>query len=363
MHILLATPTFGPQRGGAEEWVAHYATWLHNHRHRVSIVAETASGDPPGGCTLHTLPAARRNLWQRALALQQLAQTLQPDVIHDTGCLPAADVEHPLPGSIFHSWYRQMRSYPAKLRRRRLLHIRVWRELRASMRLELHQLRHSRCVVACSQVVARDFAQLRRAPDAIIRNGIRLPPSLTTAERQSLRQQHETGNRRLALVTASNFHLKGVNTILRALATLPAVTRDKLLVLIAGQVRDPSFPAFIAAHRLEDCCRLLGWVDADPLFAAADIFLQPSHHDSGSLAVLKALAAGCNVISSRYDGSSELIRHGVNGLIMQTPGNHQELLPLLERALTEDALGQQARQLAPELVEEKQFAQLEALYR
>ena len=145
------------------------------------------------------------------------------DIVHDTGCLLSSDVFHPLMGSLIHNWYRQLRAYPLALRLRRFWHVRLWRDVR----LQLHQRRHHRLLVACSKRVASDFAQLGCRNSIIVPNGIRGPTSPTMDTIQKLRQELGVGDRLLVLVTATNFYLKGVMTVLRALSFLDESAPEK----------------------------------------------------------------------------------------------------------------------------------------
>ena len=362
--ILLATGIYQPDQGGASEWLQNYARWLVSRGHDVGVVCEQAKSPAPQAGTLFTLPPAQhtKNSWQRAGALQALARQHPADIVHDTGCLPAADVFHPLMGSLGHNWYRQLRAYPPALRLRRFWHIRLWRDVR----LQMHQCRHHRRLVACSQRVAADFSRLGCRNSIVIPNGIRTPAAPDPETIRQLRRRLDIGDRLLVLATATNFYLKGVMTVLRALSRLDGETRKKLLVLITGHNEDDVFPQFIRRHSLEACCHLAGWVDnIDDYYQAADIFLHPTYHDAGSLSTLKALAAGGAVVASRYDGSAEWIRHGVNGLILERPDDAATLVDTLRQLLNADLrkrLGAAARQLAPAIAQEHQFQQLEALY-
>ena len=52
----------------------------------------------------------------------------------------------------------------------------------------------------------------------------------------------------------------------------------------------------------------LDWLeDTRPLFAAADLFVSPSHSESFGLAILEAMAAGTPVLATETDGARELI--------------------------------------------------------
>ncbi|MGA2279670.1 MAG: glycosyltransferase family 4 protein [Verrucomicrobiota bacterium] len=364
LRILLAIGIYQPEGGGASEWLRNYALWLVDRGHDVCVACERAEISAPEPFTLLTLPVAQhtKNSWRRAGALQNLVKDHPIDIVHDTGCLLASDVFHPLMGSLIHNWYRQLRAYPLKLRLRRFWHVRLWRDVR----LQLHQCRHHWLLVACSKRVASDFAQLGCRDSIIISNGIRLPVSPTPDAVQKLRQALAVGDRLLVLVTATNFYLKGVMTVLRAFSLLDEETRKRLLMIIAGHSQDEAFQQYIQQHDLRDGCRLAGWVkNVDDYYHAADIFLHPTYHDAGSLSTLKALAAGCAVVTSRFDGSADLIRHGVNGLVLDRPDDAGKLAEVLRRLLDSglrNQLGAAARQLAPAINQEHQFQRLEALY-
>jgi glycosyltransferase involved in cell wall biosynthesis len=364
LRIILAIGIYEPERGGASEWLQNYATWLAARGHQVCLVCERAETSAPEFCDLLTLPTSlhTKNSWKRAVALQNLVENYSADIVHDTGCLPASDVFHPLMGSLIHNWWRQLRAFPPMLRFRRFWHIRLWRDVR----LQLHQRRRNEILVACSKRVAADFAQLGCRNAIIVSNGIRLPAPSTTEAVQRSHQELGVGNRLLALVTATNFYLKGVMTMLRALSRLDAETRKKFLVIVTGHNQDGTFQQEINRRGLHDCCRLTGWIkNIDDYYQAADIFLHPTYHDAGSLSTLKALAAGCAVVTSRFDGSADFISDGINGLILDKPDNAEELAGVLRRLLDaglRNQLGAAARQLTPSFYQELQFQRLDDLY-
>jgi glycosyltransferase involved in cell wall biosynthesis len=364
LRILVAIGIYQPDRGGASEWLRDYTLWLLDRGHVVCVACEQAETPAANPCALLTLPASQhtKNSWKRAIALQNLVQGHPADIVHDTGCLLTSDVFHPLMGSLIHNWYRQLRAYPRTLRLRRFWHVRLWRDVR----LQLHQQRRHRLLVACSKKVASDFAQLGCRNSIIIPNGIRVPTAPTTDAIRQLRQKLGIGDRLFVLATATNFYLKGVMTVLRTLSLLEEETRKRLLVIITGHNQDEVFQQHLQRYDLRDCCRLAGWVEnMDDYYHAADIFLHPTYHDAGSLSTLKALAAGCAVVTSRFDGSADLIRNGANGLVLDRPDDAGKLAEYLRQLLDSrlrNQLGAAARQLAPSISQEHQFKHLEALY-
>ena len=367
-RILLAIGIYQPDHGGASEWLQNYGLWLADRGHDVCVACERAEISAPEPFAPLTLPAARHtnNSWQRAVALQGLVQNHSADIVHDTGCLLASDLFHPLMGSLDAQLVSPVVGLPPAVAPPPILACSPVARCVARWRLQLHQHRHHRLLVACSKRVAYDFAQLGCRDSIVIPNGIRLPVSPTPDAVQQLRQELGVGDRLLVLVTATNFYLKGVMTVLRALSLLDGETRKRLLVVITGHNRDAVFEQYIQQHNLRDGCRLAGWVEnIDDYYHAADIFLHPTYHDAGSLSTLKALAAGCAVVTSRFDGSADLIRHGINGLVLDRPEDAGKLAETLRQLLdsgVRNQLGAAARQLAPSIAQEHQFQQLEALY-
>ena len=51
-------------------------------------------------------------------------------------------------------------------------------------------------------------------------------------------------------------------------------------------------------------------------YAAADAFVLPTPYDAFAMVVSEAMACALPVIVSREAGASELIKHGVNGLLL-----------------------------------------------
>jgi UDP-glucose:(heptosyl)LPS alpha-1,3-glucosyltransferase len=110
------------------------------------------------------------------------------------------------------------------------------------------------------------------------------------------------------LFVGSGWERKGVRYAVRAVNSLGKNFR----LLVAGRGR-----SHMARGRF---IQRLGAVrDLPALYAAADVFLLPTLYDPFSNACLEALAAGLPVITTRDNGFSEIIEHGVHGSILQSP--------------------------------------------
>ena len=73
-------------------------------------------------------------------------------------------------------------------------------------------------------------------------------------------------------------------------------------------------------------------------YAAADAYAGPSLEDAYGLPVIEAMASGLPVIASINAGASEVISHGLNGLLLRDPTNAAELAGLIRRLVSDRSL-------------------------
>lgn len=115
---------------------------------------------------------------------------------------------------------------------------------------------------------------------------------------------------------------------------------------------------------------ILGWTDpaeAIRLIAGADIMVMPSHHESFGVAAVEAAAWGLPVIATRVGGIPEIVRDGVNGVLIGA-GDADALTDALVRLGASGSLrkemGQAGRTIARELFDiDICVTRMEELYR
>src|SRR5262249_44622821 len=66
---------------------------------------------------------------------------------------------------------------------------------------------------------------------------------------------------------------------------------------------------------------------------AADFFVHPTFYDPCSHVVLEALACGLPVITTRYNGASELLQPPREGFVLDDPHDHERLAGAMARLL------------------------------
>lgn len=119
----------------------------------------------------------------------------------------------------------------------------------------------------------------------------------------------------LLLTVARLTAWKGVDHLLRALAHVPDIR-----LLIAGDgPEEVRLRALADSLDLRDRVRFLGRVERDALavyFRAADYTVLYSGYEGLPHVVLESLLNGTPVITSDKGGNPEIVRHGVNGLLV-----------------------------------------------
>ena len=123
-----------------------------------------------------------------------------------------------------------------------------------------------------------------------------------------------------ALVIGCNANMrpvKGVDVLLRAAEQLP---RDgSVHYLLVGEVRDPLIHTLAAKPPLQGLVHLTGFrPDGSHLMRACDVFVMPSRAREGlPKALLEAMAGSRPVVASAVGGIPEVIRSGIDGLLVE----------------------------------------------
>jgi len=155
-------------------------------------------------------------------------------------------------------------------------------------------------------------------------------PGLCTEKRQTIRQKLGLAPDTFVLLLVGNdWHNKGLPWLINALHILkdPAI-----FLLVAGSDEPRQFRDQISAYDLETRIRFLPpQQDIASYYAAADAYVGPSLAEAFCQPIAEAMACGLPVIASARAGAAELVRHGVNGLILQDPRNAMELAALIKR--------------------------------
>ena len=177
----------------------------------------------------------------------------------------------------------------------------------------------------------------------IVRNGVPIQQfRFDTELREKARDELKIKPDQIALLFAgSGWERKGLRF---AIAAMALCRNRKMHLLVAGRGNQ----RYYKSKRV----KFLGEVDdLVRIYAAADIFILPTIYDPFSNACLEALACGLPVITTRDNGFSEIIEHGVHGSIADSANDLMGLRDAIQfwsdaerRAATKSTNSQRAAQ-------------------
>ncbi|HZU38357.1 MAG TPA: glycosyltransferase family 4 protein [Gemmataceae bacterium] len=374
MNIAFCYESVLPARGGCETYIADLARRLVVDGHEVHLYAcrwdETAL---PEQMVYHRLsrPRGPRFLrpWLFGAACHRALRGSRHDVSVGFDKVWGLDVLYPQGGLHAASADHNLRKHAGPTTRRiaRLLkHLDLahW----SFSRLEQRQYLGSDqpLIVVNSLMVQRHFEHYYGVdPQAVrvIRSAIdseRFDEHDRPRRRVEAREHWGIGlDETVAVFVAMNYRLKGLEPLLHALTYLG---QRPLRLLVAGNPRTSRYERL--AHRLgvrERVCFVGPQRDVKNCFFAADFLVHPTFYDPCSLVVLEALACGLPVITTRYNGASELLSPPREGYVIGNPHNHVELADSLIQLLDparRTSCGQAARKAAAGWTFEHHYRQL-----
>lgn len=151
---------------------------------------------------------------------------------------------------------------------------------------------------------------------------------------------------------------KGIDTLLQAAADVRRDYPDVRVLVVGGGLDDQDERETAELNRLQTLGRRLGlsnvhYVKAQPqeklaqYYAAADVFVMPSHYESFGMVALEAMACGTPVVASKVGGLASTIVHGDSGLLVP-PGDWRAFAQAVSRLLASPQLQSAMRQAGPE---------------
>jgi UDP-glucose:(heptosyl)LPS alpha-1,3-glucosyltransferase len=301
------------QSGGAEAYLKRLARGVVEAGHEVQLVASEAwpQSEWPFG------PIGRlqsESVTEFARDLEEIRPQIRCDVLMSLERVWSCDVYRAGDG-VHRAWLARKRKFELPLER----FVRgLNRKHRDILQLEKALLanRGADRVIVNSQMVKTEIVDLYGYPADkidIVRNGVpvgqfRFDPKLREESRDQLKVKPDE----IALLFAgSGWERKGLRF---AIAAMALCNNHKMRLLVAGRGNQRSYKS---KH-----VRFLGEVpDPVPIYSAADIFILPTIYDPFSNACLEALACGLPVITTRSNGFSEVIEHGVHGSIVDFANN------------------------------------------
>lgn len=339
MKLLFWIPALGGRGGGAERVLSIVASGLAQRGHEVVVV----SADRPGTPSFYEFdPAVRRACvgekagasWHPA-ALARLRGELarnRPDVaigfmFASYATLAAAAAGTGVP--VVASEHTAFDHYRRRGAQSRLLPAMPRRFSAFTIPSERVRLGYPTIVSDCMTVIPNPL------------------PKVSSDQPKSTK-----GERKRVLAVGNLREEKGHAVLIEAFSRIAPEYPDWELRIIGDGPLKSALELAIRSKQLTGRAEIAEPVrDIVAEYASADLFVMPSFYESFGLATAEALAAGLPAVGfADCPGTNEIIREGVNGLLMEGPDRAEALAAGLSRLMGEPALLAELSSRAPQTV-------------
>jgi UDP-glucose:(heptosyl)LPS alpha-1,3-glucosyltransferase len=321
--------------GGHSRYVAELASRF-SREHEVHVFANRIIDDGTPGIRFHKVPAWRANALTTVLSFA-LPAWLQVgggfDIVHSQGFCGFI-------GNVFTAhmcnaaWYQALRNSQegATLRES------VFSTMASALEHWTYRFAGRSKVIAVSARVGRDLVKYYHCPADIrvIYHGTDtglFSPRTRQILRPAARQHYGIPDQEFVFLYVGQLR-KGARQCIQALAQVP----EGLLLCVSPSDPNP-YRQFARECGVERRVIFAGHTkEVEKAYAAGDALLLPTPFDTFALVVSEAMACGLPVVVSREAGVSELIDHGVNGLLLDDVTSSAELAAYMLR-LSQDAEG------------------------
>ena len=332
--------------GGAERSVFELATALSALGLKVDILAAKGQTNAKN---IHILckntPGKRTCYFTFAKVLKKHLSENHYDVIHSVLPFDFADVYQPRGGSFAESILRNAVSYQNKFiesykRITAFANLRRTILLRAERRLCKDS--NGPVIVALSKYVAEQFKKHYGAGDdriVVIPNGIKINKRIDTGQADKLRSQilihlglKEADNPVFFLFVANNFRLKGLACLIKAMhLVLRNNAERKAYLIVAGNGRTHKYRQLAKKLNVHRKIIFLGAIrHIQNALSITDVAALPTFYDPSSRYILEAIAANRPVITTRFNGVTDLFVNERHGKVIDCAEN----IPALAQAIS-----------------------------
>lgn len=178
-------------------------------------------------------------------------------------------------------------------------------------------------VIVCSHFMARQLYEYFQTPlDKIdvVPNGVYVSgsPFQDADHWLSFRRRYAADDERIVFHVGRIVYEKGLHVLLNAWPAVSAKVRARLVIAGAGGQLE-QLRAQAEALGISSQVTFVGFVsdeERDQLYHTADLAIFPSLYEPFGIVALEAMANGCPLIVSDAGGLSEVVQHGVTGLVV-----------------------------------------------
>jgi glycosyltransferase involved in cell wall biosynthesis len=321
--------------GGAERSVFELAAELSAIGLEVDILA--AKG-PAKNKNIHTLctdkPGRRVCYFTFEKTLRKHLSENHYDIIHSVLPFGFADVYQPRGGTYTESILRNAASYQNKFVesvKRLTAFANVRRTILQQAERKLCKKPNGPVIAALSEYVSEQFKRYYAVSGeriVVIPNGVRTDKQIDADEANKLREQimrqlalKETDKPVFFLFAANNFRLKGLTVLLEAMRLAAQhKTQEDTYLIVAGDDRTLKYRRIAKRLGVHKKIIFSGAIrHIQNALSIIDVAVLPTFYDPSSRFILEAIAAGKPVITTIFNGATDLFINNRHGKVIDAP--------------------------------------------
>ena len=319
--------------GGAERSVFELASVLSGAGHEVDVLAAKGRTNTKNIHILcQNLPGKRVGYSVFERAVEKHLSEHRYNLIHSVLPFDFADVYQPRGGAYAESVLRNAASYQNRL-------VESYKKLTAfaNFRRSLLLRAESRLcrkpdgpvIAALSQYVAEQFKRhysVGHERIVVIPNGVKINKQIDTKQAEKFRTQiltrlglKEADNPIFFLLAAHNFRLKGLSAAIKALKykTEKNGPIGKAYLIVAGSDRAQKYIRLAKKLGVDKQVLFLGAVKhIQNILSITDVAILPTFYDPCSRFILEALSMDRPVITTRFNGATDLFTNNRHGKVI-----------------------------------------------
>jgi glycosyltransferase involved in cell wall biosynthesis len=331
--------------GGAERSVFELAAELSAIGLEVDILAAKGQAKNKNIRTLCTdKPGRRVCYFTFEKTLRKHLSENHYDIIHSVLPFGFADVYQPRGGTYTESILRNAASYQNKFVesvKRLTAFANVRRTILQQAERKLCKKPNGPVIAALSEYVSEQFKRYYAVGNeriVVIPNGVKTDKQIDADEANRLREQiirqlaiKETDRPVFFLFVANNFRLKGLTVLLEAMRLAAQhKTQQDIYLIVAGDDRTLKYRHIAKRLGVHKKIIFSGAIrQIQNALSIVDVAVLPTFYDPSSRFILEAIAASKPVITTIFNGATDLFVNNRHGKVIDTP----EDIPALAEAI------------------------------
>src|SRR2546423_12114862 len=211
-------------------------------------------------------------------------------------------------------------------------------------------------VVTVCQAFARELAKSTKIPEEKIfvqHNAIRPQPKPSDEEVSELKRHVGMAEHDRLIISIGRLSKEKAHGDLIEASRLLCTTNPNLscrLVIVGDGPERANLETAARASGLNDRITFAGQAsNVQPFYAAADVFVLPSHSEGSPNVLLEAMAADVPIVATAVGGVTEIVSNEESALLV-APKNPQALATAIDRVLQDSALARRLTTVASAVV-------------